>query len=183
MQLKPDFQSGKSLFVPLFSQLLTSLYRYRCKVGGEWQPLDKFSKSQQQKHIKPGLDPAQSGMCCIEHSAKGKGEMRCEGKCGLMKPLDAFSKTRRRQQDYVSSFAPPMLSSTNISVKTCEQCIGWDEIQEYGVTPTPHENGLVSPEEQEGYVATNQPGGPGWAFWGTDMQPQVGQFRPVHEPC
>ncbi|QLI63754.1 uncharacterized protein G6M90_00g009050 [Metarhizium brunneum] len=102
--------------------------RYRCKVGGEWKSLQFFSKNQQQllqrqTSLRGDVDAANSGMTCIEHSVGFRGEIRCE-LCGLIKPIDMFSKSMRRSDD--------------------------PEIQEPGVTPMPLQTGHRSVEENEG---------------------------------
>ncbi|OAQ71027.1 stc1 domain-containing protein [Pochonia chlamydosporia 170] len=108
--------------------------RYRCKVGGEWRPLQDFSKNQQkliQRQASQGIDAANSGMTCIEHSATNRRELRCD-LCQLIKPLDAFSKSMRKSDD-------PM----------CLRCTAWSETQEPGVTPTHLETGHISVEERD----------------------------------
>ncbi|EFY99344.1 Stc1 domain protein [Metarhizium robertsii] len=110
---------------------------YRCKVGGEWKPLQFFSKNQQQllqrqTSLRGDVDAANSGMTCIEHSVGFRGEIRCE-LCGLIKPIDMFSKSMRRSDD-----------------PTCLQCTAWQEIQEPGVTPMPLQTGHRSVEENKG---------------------------------
>ncbi|KAK4077803.1 uncharacterized protein Triagg1_3497 [Trichoderma aggressivum f. europaeum] len=73
--------------------------RFRCKVGGEWKPLDEFSKNQQRlvSNSTGGyrINAANSGMTCREHSAGQRTEMTCE-LCGLVKPLSAFSGNTKR---------------------------------------------------------------------------------------
>ncbi|OAQ97072.1 hypothetical protein LLEC1_00957 [Akanthomyces lecanii] len=107
-------------------------FRFRCKVGGEWKDLSKFSKAQQ-KNLQTGraLDPAHSGMTCLQHSTGSRCELRCE-LCNLVKSLDEFSKSSRRKGEY-----------------QCRRCVAWTEIQEPGLTPGPLETGHISPEEEE----------------------------------
>ncbi|KAG8419397.1 hypothetical protein J3458_004266 [Metarhizium acridum] len=110
--------------------------RYRCKVGGEWKSLQFFSKNQQQliqrqASLRGGIDAANPGMTCIEHSVGFRGEIRCE-LCGLIKSIDMFSKSMRKSEE-----------------PTCLQCTAWQEVQEPGVTPMPLQTGHVSVEEKE----------------------------------
>ncbi|KAG6005651.1 hypothetical protein E4U43_000559 [Claviceps pusilla] len=110
--------------------------RYRCKVGGEWKPIQAFSANQQrlierQVSGKGKVDAANSGMTCLEHSAAFRSELRCD-LCGLVKPYTDFSKSMRKTDD-------PM----------CKRCTAWTETQEPGVVPIPLETGHVTQEEEE----------------------------------
>ncbi|KAK7424259.1 hypothetical protein QQX98_000527 [Neonectria punicea] len=109
--------------------------RFRCKVGGEWKPLDGFSQNQQkliQNQIgnRRPIDAAHSGMTCREHASNSRSELRCEV-CCLIKPRDQFSKNSLRKEDY-----------------TCVRCVAWTETQEPTVTPLPLETGHISAEEE-----------------------------------
>ncbi|KAL7941048.1 Stc1 domain-containing protein [Trichoderma barbatum] len=116
---------------------LVSITRFRCKVGGEWKPLDEFSKNQQ-RFIQTNLagrcriDAANSNMTCREHSSGQRTEMTCE-LCGLVKPLSEFSGSTKR--------------SGNIH---CKRCTAWMETQEPEVVPAPLETGHISIEEERG---------------------------------
>ncbi|KAG5914275.1 hypothetical protein E4U42_000577 [Claviceps africana] len=110
--------------------------RYRCKVGGEWKPIQAFSANQQrlierQVNGKGKVDAANSGMTCLEHSAAFRSELRCE-LCTLVKPYTDFSKNMRKTDD-------PM----------CKRCTAWTETQEPGVVPSPLETGHISLDEEE----------------------------------
>ncbi|KAG5924359.1 hypothetical protein E4U53_003435 [Claviceps sorghi] len=110
--------------------------RYRCKVGGEWKPIQAFSANQQrlierQINGRGKVDAANSGMTCLEHSAAFRSELRCE-LCTLVKPYTDFSKNMRKTDD-------PM----------CKRCTAWTETQEPGVVPSPLETGHISQEEEE----------------------------------
>ncbi|KAG6026710.1 hypothetical protein E4U41_001189 [Claviceps citrina] len=79
--------------------------RYRCKVGGEWKPIQAFSKNQQrlvERQVGAGgkgkVDAANSGMTCLEHSAAFRSELRCD-LCRLVKPHTEFSKSMRKMDD------------------------------------------------------------------------------------
>ncbi|KAF7563131.1 hypothetical protein G7046_g1029 [Stylonectria norvegica] len=114
---------------------------YRCKIGGEWKTLEHFSVAQQkliQRQINNGkkVDASHSGMACKEHTSRAKIEFRCE-LCRLIKHIDEFSKTSRRNEVY-----------------ECKRCIAWSETQEPGVTPAPLETGHISIEEQNNEVWT-----------------------------
>lgn len=64
-----------------------------------------FSKAQQRKMDSRDFDPVHSGMVCLEHSpAAGREEFTCEGKCGLRKTIDHFSRSQRRNGNYVGLF-------------------------------------------------------------------------------
>ncbi|KAH7145707.1 hypothetical protein B0J13DRAFT_325377 [Dactylonectria estremocensis] len=103
--------------------------RYRCKVGGEWKPLDAFSGNQQKLIQRGNPNPAHSGMTCRDHTSKCRTEARCEV-CLLIKPKDQFSKSSLKGDEYV-----------------CKRCIAWTETQEPSVTPHPLETGHISAEE------------------------------------
>ncbi|KAG5983704.1 hypothetical protein E4U55_007453 [Claviceps digitariae] len=110
--------------------------RYRCKVGGEWKPIQAFSAKQQrlieqQVSGRGKVDAANSGMTCLEHSAACRLELRCD-LCGLVKPYTDFSKNMRKSDD-------PM----------CKRCTAWTETQEPGVVPGPLETGHISLDEEE----------------------------------
>lgn len=84
--------------------------RYRCKVGGEWKPIQAFSGNQQrliQRQVNGSgkVDAANSGMTCLEHSAAFRGELRCD-LCQLIKPYDDFSKSQRKNDEPVSACDP-----------------------------------------------------------------------------
>ncbi|EFY92190.1 hypothetical protein MAC_01791 [Metarhizium acridum CQMa 102] len=86
---------------------------YRCKVGGEWKSLQFFSKNQQQliqrqASLRGGIDAANPGMTCIEHSVGFRGEIRCE-LCGLIKSIDMFSKSMRKSEEPAHISALPSL--------------------------------------------------------------------------
>ncbi|KAH6983329.1 Stc1 domain-containing protein [Ilyonectria sp. MPI-CAGE-AT-0026] len=109
--------------------------RFRCKVGGEWKPIDAFSGNQQkliQRSIenRRDVDAAHSGMICREHTSKSRSEIRCEV-CGLIKPKDQFSKNSLKLDEYA-----------------CMRCVAWTETQEPEVTPAPLETGHISVEEE-----------------------------------
>ncbi|KAH6603895.1 stc1 domain-containing [Trichoderma cornu-damae] len=111
--------------------------RFRCNIGGEWKPLDSFSKNQQRiiQHQIDGrvrIDAANSGMVCREHAPGQRTEMACE-LCGLVKPLDCFSSSSKRS------------GSAN-----CKRCTAWIETQEPEVIPAPLETGHISIEEERG---------------------------------
>ncbi|PHH84083.1 hypothetical protein CDD83_2525 [Cordyceps sp. RAO-2017] len=108
--------------------------RFRCKVGGEWKPLDGFSNTQRklvQRSIDGGyrVNAANSGMTCREHSAGCRNEIRCEV-CRLIKPASEFSKTSKKNEENI-----------------CKRCSAWGETQEPDVTPVPLETGHKSVEE------------------------------------
>ncbi|KAH7165456.1 hypothetical protein EDB81DRAFT_253668 [Dactylonectria macrodidyma] len=105
------------------------LWSYRCKVGGEWKPLDAFSGNQQKLIQRSNPNPAHSGMTCREHTSKCRTEIKCEV-CLLIKPKDQFSKSSLKGDEYV-----------------CKRCIAWTETQEPSVTPHPLETGHISAEE------------------------------------
>ncbi|KAM6480680.1 Stc1 domain-containing protein [Trichoderma sp. SZMC 28011] len=111
--------------------------RFRCKVGGEWKPLEEFSKNQQRLALgsqtgRSRVNAANSGMTCREHSSGQRTEMTCE-LCGLVKPLSEFSGNTKR--------------SGSIS---CKRCTAWVETQEPEVVPAPLETGHISIEEERG---------------------------------
>ncbi|KAL7955277.1 Stc1 domain-containing protein [Trichoderma compactum] len=111
--------------------------RFRCKVGGEWKPLDEFSKNQQrlaQSSLtgRSRINAANTGMTCREHSAGQRTELTCE-LCGLVKPLSEFSGNTKR----------------NGSI-SCKRCTAWTETQEPEVVPAPLETGHISIEEERG---------------------------------
>ncbi|KAL7930124.1 Stc1 domain-containing protein [Trichoderma chlorosporum] len=111
--------------------------RFRCKVGGEWKPLDEFSNNQQRFIQAPiagrfRIDAANSGMTCREHSAGQRTEMTCE-LCGLAKPLSEFSGNSKRSGSIC-----------------CKRCTAWVETQEPEVVPAPLETGHISVEEESG---------------------------------
>jgi hypothetical protein len=127
--------------------------RFRCKVGGEWLPLDAFSTNQQKamfKQIDRGskIDPAMCGMTCRQHSPQQAQTIRCD-QCKLYKPRDEYSKTSLREDTIVLPvcsiwFAPPLTAH-----QKCKQCVAWIETQEPGMTPAPLATGHISPEEIE----------------------------------
>ncbi|TWU75702.1 hypothetical protein ED733_007495 [Metarhizium rileyi] len=132
--------------------------RYKCKTGGEWKPLQFFSKNQQQllqrqNSSRGGIDAANTGMTCMEHSAAFRGEIRCE-LCGLGKPVDEFSKSMRRSDE-----------------PTCLRCTAWSEIQEPGVTPMPLQTGHISVEEEKKEFWENQPNDT--TYFSPDVTPQA----------
>ncbi|UKZ96171.1 uncharacterized protein TrAFT101_010971 [Trichoderma asperellum] len=111
--------------------------KYRCKVGGEWKPLDAFSKNQQrfiqfQIDRRHPIDAANSGMTCKEHTSGQRTEMTCE-LCGLVKPLSEFSGNSKRHES-----------------AHCKRCTAWMETQEPEVVPAPLETGHISVEEERG---------------------------------
>ncbi|PTB75228.1 hypothetical protein M440DRAFT_1431759 [Trichoderma longibrachiatum ATCC 18648] len=111
--------------------------RFRCKVGGEWKSIDEFSKNQQrfiQSNLtgRSRIDAANSGMTCREHSSGQRTEMTCE-LCGLVKPLDEFSSSSKRNGS-----------------PHCKRCTAWMETQEPEVIPAPLETGHISIEEERG---------------------------------
>ncbi|KAL7920424.1 hypothetical protein ACQKWADRAFT_298504 [Trichoderma austrokoningii] len=111
--------------------------KYRCKVGGEWKPLDEFSRNQQrfiqfQIDRRQRIDAANSGMTCKEHTSNQRTEMKCE-LCGIVKPLTEFSGNSKRHE------------STH-----CKRCTAWMETQEPDVVPAPLETGHISIEEERG---------------------------------
>ncbi|PTB37237.1 hypothetical protein M441DRAFT_148827, partial [Trichoderma asperellum CBS 433.97] len=111
--------------------------RYRCKVGGEWKPLDAFSKNQQrfiqfQIDRRHPIDAANSGMTCKEHTSGQRTEMTCD-LCGLVKPLSEFSGNSKRHES-----------------AHCKRCTAWMETQEPEVVPAPLETGHISVEEERG---------------------------------
>ncbi|CAM1509481.1 Fc.00g032200.m01.CDS01 [Cosmosporella sp. VM-42] len=117
--------------------------RFRCKVGGEWKPIDAFSNSQRrfiQRQIdsRQAVNAAHSGMTCREHAAGSRAEIRCE-RCQLIKHIDDFSKNARRNEVY-----------------ECMRCVAWTETQEPNVTPAPLETGHISVEEQNEEVWTGE---------------------------
>ncbi|KAM0520764.1 hypothetical protein ACHAPE_003165 [Trichoderma viride] len=121
----------------VFHHKLTPAARFRCKVGGEWKPLDAFSKNQQrsvqyQIDRRQRIDAANSGMTCKEHTSNQRTEMTCE-LCGLTKPLNEFSGNSKRHE------------STH-----CKRCTAWMETQEPEVVPAPLETGHISVEEERG---------------------------------
>ncbi|EEY19177.1 predicted protein [Verticillium alfalfae VaMs.102] len=93
---------------------------FRCDVGGEWKPLDGFSKRFQKMSVKPRFDPARSGMICRVHSGEPALEAKCSGPCGRVLPLNSFSKSSRSK-----------------GVHLCIQCQSWISTQdaENGRTP------------------------------------------------
>ncbi|CRK28892.1 hypothetical protein BN1723_006403 [Verticillium longisporum] len=93
---------------------------FRCDVGGEWKPLDGFSKRFQKMSLKPRFDPARSGMICRVHSGEPALEAKCNGPCGRVLPLNSFSKSSRSK-----------------GVHLCIQCQSWISTQdaEDGRTP------------------------------------------------
>ncbi|UKZ69259.1 uncharacterized protein TrAtP1_010271 [Trichoderma atroviride] len=111
--------------------------KYRCKVGGEWKPLNAFSKNQQrfvqfQMDRRQRIDAANSGMTCKEHTSSQRTEMTCE-LCGLTKPLNEFSGNSKRHES-----------------AHCKRCTAWMETQEPEVVPAPLETGHISVEEERG---------------------------------
>ncbi|KAL7899015.1 Stc1 domain-containing protein [Trichoderma sp. SZMC 28014] len=111
--------------------------KYRCKVGGEWKPLDAFSNNQQrfvqfQIDRRQRIDAANSGMTCKEHTSNQRTEMTCD-LCGLTKPLNEFSGSSKRHGD-----------------THCKRCTAWMETQEPDVVPAPLETGHISVEEERG---------------------------------
>ncbi|KAG7101374.1 hypothetical protein HYQ44_019035 [Verticillium longisporum] len=93
---------------------------FRCDIGGEWKPLDGFSKRFQKMSSKPRFDPARSGMICRVHSGEPALEAKCNGPCGRVLPLNSFSKSSRSK-----------------GVHLCIQCQSWISTQdaENGRTP------------------------------------------------
>jgi hypothetical protein len=86
-----------------------STSRFRCKVGGEWKSFSEFSANQQKLAFRVRdsggrVDAAHSGMTCYIHASSAasncRSELRCE-RCGLVKPLEFFSKNARRMEDPV----------------------------------------------------------------------------------
>ncbi|KAL6898711.1 hypothetical protein GGI43DRAFT_408387 [Trichoderma evansii] len=111
--------------------------KYRCKVGGEWKPLDAFSKNQQrfiqfQIDRRQPIDAANSGMTCKEHTSGQRTERTCE-LCGLVKPLSEFSGNSKKDE-----------------FPHCKRCTAWMETQEPDVVPAPLETGHISVEEERG---------------------------------
>ncbi|KAM0261024.1 hypothetical protein ACHAQJ_002463 [Trichoderma viride] len=111
--------------------------RFRCKVGGEWKPLDAFSKNQHrfiqfQIDGRRRIDAANSGMTCREHTSGQRTEMTCV-LCGLVKPLDEFSGSSKKNES-----------------AHCKRCTAWVETQEPEVIPAPLETGHISIEEERG---------------------------------
>ncbi|KAM0325336.1 hypothetical protein ACHAQA_007321 [Verticillium albo-atrum] len=98
---------------------------FRCDIGGEWKPLDGFSKKFQRLAEKTNFNPAKSGMICRVHSGEPALEAKCEGPCGRILPLNSFSKSSRTH-----------------GVIYCIQCQSWISTQhaENGRTPyaAPH---------------------------------------------
>ncbi|KND92676.1 hypothetical protein TOPH_02647 [Tolypocladium ophioglossoides CBS 100239] len=133
--------------------------RFRCKVGGEWKPLDSFSNSQQkliqrQLATRGRIDAANSGMACRDHSAITRIEIRCDV-CDLIKSAEQFSKRAKKHGENI-----------------CMRCTAWGETQEPEVTPAPLETGHLSIEEdklevwQQNYVESTD-------FFPGDAMPQA----------
>ncbi|KAF7554788.1 hypothetical protein G7Z17_g2682 [Cylindrodendrum hubeiense] len=94
---------------------------FRCKVGGEWKPLNAFSANQQkliQRNIegKRKIDAAHSGMTCRDHTSKSRCELRCEV-CGLIKSKDQFSKNSLKHEEYEPTVTPAPLETGHISIE------------------------------------------------------------------
>ncbi|KAG6227757.1 hypothetical protein E4U34_005208 [Claviceps purpurea] len=133
--------------------------RYRCKVGGEWKPIQAFSTTQQrllerQVSARGTVDAENSGMTCQEHSAGTLTELRC-ALCQLDKPYTDFSKTMRKSEDSM-----------------CRRCTAWTETQEPGVVPAPLETGNVTHEEEEDIRQGTTPHMPD-DFFPSDTLPQA----------
>ncbi|KAH7319646.1 hypothetical protein B0I35DRAFT_477976 [Stachybotrys elegans] len=110
--------------------------KFRCKVGGEWLPLESFSANQQKalfRQVDRGckIDAAMSGMTCREHSPQQKQTIRCD-LCKLYKPRDEYSKSSLKED----------------TIK-CKVCVAWVETQEPRIVPVPLATGHISPEEIE----------------------------------
>lgn len=130
---------------------------FRCKVGGEWQPLSSFSKSQQrliQGHC-TRIDATNSGMTCREHTAAIRAEARCE-LCNLIKPLAEFIKSNKKQGDYVSVPKVVVVMAAAHRVADRFACAApRGETQEPEVTPAYLATGHISVEERTQEVWKN----------------------------
>ncbi|KAG5946210.1 hypothetical protein E4U59_004265 [Claviceps monticola] len=133
--------------------------RYRCKVGGEWKPIQAFSTTQQrllerQISARDTVDAENSGMTCQEHSTGTLTELRC-ALCQLDKPYTDFSKMMRKSEDSM-----------------CKRCTAWTETQEPGVVPAPLETGNCTHEEEEDIRQGTTPHMPD-DFFPSDTLPQA----------
>ncbi|KAG5948536.1 hypothetical protein E4U60_001684 [Claviceps pazoutovae] len=160
--------------------------RYRCKVGGEWKPIQAFSTTQQrllerQISARGTVDAENSGMTCQEHSTGTLTELRC-ALCQLDKPYTDFSKTMRKSEDSVSfvcaalrtgMFEVELDSDNDVSrYQMCKRCTAWTETQEPGVVPAPLETGNVTHEEEEDIRQGTTPHMPD-DFFPSDTLPQA----------
>ncbi|KAF9877799.1 hypothetical protein CkaCkLH20_04934 [Colletotrichum karsti] len=120
--------------------------KYRCSLGGEWKPLQGFSKRQQkilQDKFKnrSRIDPANTGMICRVHSGEPLKEILCEGPCNEVRVLDDFAKNNRTNGVYI-----------------CKHCQHWTNVQEPGYAPWAAPKNKLDPLEEmddfEGRMAT-----------------------------
>lgn len=77
------------------------LYRWKCAIGGEWKPTGGFSERALngvlwKLQMNQKVDPANSGMKCMEHTTANRNEIHCQGPCNRIKPIGEFSKSTRR---------------------------------------------------------------------------------------
>jgi hypothetical protein len=81
-----------------------SAARYRCRVGGEYKPLDAFSNAQRKlavyNRFQSSTNQHDYGMVCKDHTALEMADIQCS-MCLLTKPVDDFSNINRRLKDPV----------------------------------------------------------------------------------
>ncbi|KAB5582727.1 hypothetical protein GE09DRAFT_280573 [Coniochaeta sp. 2T2.1] len=119
----------------------------RCDVGKEWRAPVYFSKTKLHQFANnlrrgsPRVTAARSGIACRIHSGEPDPTMKCNGPCGKMYALDAFSRNTRTAGKY-----------------WCNLCTDWQLTNEAGITPfpTPYmaHPGREKDENEDG--ATNQ---------------------------
>lgn len=119
------------------------LDRYKCFICQKWKPNACFSKKQLGTYTyKEGtgqsVDGVSARLRCMACVGGQTGELRCEGPCGLVLALDAFSKQAR----------------SNGGSKWCVSCTSWKEAAEPGVTTAPAVSTDIAPDEQDTYNAT-----------------------------